>query len=127
MPEVTPEKSGLFPSKYYHYACPITVYDSSYRKIKITFTASDRYAFIHLQTRSSAYFIEFRIGYMSCRLLYGNATPIFVNESLLEIYIGALDYRNVTLMQPLGRATISFELFKDGKTAPTEEDGVKIL
>ena len=125
--EATATKGGLFPSRYYHYACPITVYDSDYHKIKIAFTGGNQYVFVHIQTKTSAYLIDFRLNEANCLLLYGKTIPIFVNFTLLEIYIGTTDYRKATIVQPFGRTTISFERFKDGKTAPTEEDGIKIL
>lgn len=127
LPVVTPENRGLFPSEYYYYACPITVYDRDYRKIKITFTDSTHYVFVHIQTKTSAYLIDLKDNKASCNLLYGKVIPIFINLSLSEIYIGVTDYRKAKIIHPFGNSIISFERFKDGKTAPTEEDGIKVL
>lgn len=127
LPEVSSEDKGLFPSRYYHYACPLSVYDEEYRKIIVDFIGNNNYVFIRVETKKSAYFIEINLLNVYCYLLYGSIIPIYVNLELKEIYLGTTDYRKITIVQPFGGARLSFELFKDGKTKPTEEDGIKVL
>ena len=129
LPRASSEKDGLFNKNNYNITVPVNSYSNSLSKIVLTYPEGtvDGYAHFLLLIETTLFKLNYYSDSRDCTVsrLFGSMdVKFYANKEKHEIYLTNAGMISLKVFNAPAEMKFSMEIFKDGETLPTEEDGI---